>query len=439
MKHNGFTVIELVIIVAVVAILAAVLIPTFATIIENANITSDTQAVRNMNTFLSSEVAKGNAPAGGDELISLLEENGISKFRPQTRFYTFYWLRAENVIVLVNDEGDIIYPEDYVDMSFDKDIWINLEAAKGMPPLPTAPSESLDAPREFTISVSQPGASEVDFGIPQTIMEGEAFNRTITLEGEWALRYRIKKVTVLMEEGDGSHKIDIMVQEGSWWDGSYHYNEHPVIDIPCVTGNISINVSFKEFCCITLIANDPSHLTDPEKGFQIWHEKGMSPHISEHLLKGGSKGMNPWLAEQYRVADAEVYVGDKFIGNYFDKKTNQIYNRDFRLMSDTTIKLTTEWITYKVKLIVKDQHSNILHESEQTAEYNIETNSVECSIVIPDALANNNITTSMFYPQPQDAEMSPTYSRDTASGLLKVANIDYDFTLTYFVTVPESN
>lgn len=437
MKRNGFTVIELVIIVAVIAVLAAVLIPTFSTIIKNANITSDTQAVRNMNAFLSSEVARGNAPAGGDELIALLEENGISKFRPQTRFYTFYWLSAKNVIVLVNDEGDIIYPEDYVDERFDKDIWINLEAAKGMPPLPTAPSESLDAPREFTISVSHPGASEVDFGIPQTIMEGEAFNRTITLEGEWAIRYRIKKVTVLMEEGDGSHKIDIMVQEGSWWDGSYSYGEHPVIDIPCVTGNISINVSFKEFCCITLIANDPSHLTDPEKGFQIWCEKGTSPHISESLLKGGGKGMNPWLGKQYRIADAEVYIGDKFIGNYFDKKTNQIFSRDFKIMSDATIKLTTEWITYNVKLIVKDQRGNTLHESEQTAKYNTETNGVEGSFVIPDALKENIIYHSSFYPQPKDGETSPTYWRDTESGLLKVSNIDYDFTLTYFVTVPD--
>lgn len=436
MKRNGFTVIELVIIIAVIAVLAAVLIPTFSTIIKNANITSDTQAVRNMNTFLSSEVARGNAPAGGDELISLLEESGISKFRPQTRFYTFYWLRDENVIVLVNDEGDIIYPEDYVDERFDKDIWINLEAAKGMPPLPTAPSESLDAPRKFTISVSQPGASEVDFGIPQTIMEGEAFNRTITLEGEWAHRYRIKKVTVLMEEGDGSHKIDIMVQEGSWWDGSYSYGEHPVIDIPCVTGNISINVSFREFCCITVIANDPSHLTDPEKGFRLWCEKGTRPHIYDQLLKGGGKGINPWLEKQYRIADAEVYIGDEFIGNYFDKKTNQIFNRDFKIMSDVTVKLTTEWITYNVKLIVKDQRGNTLHESEQTAEYNIETNSTACSIVMPDSLKNYEVYHSAINPIPKEEEPTPTYKRDTESGLLNISNITYDFTLTYFVTVP---
>jgi hypothetical protein len=230
-----------------------------------------------------------------------------------------------------------------------------------------------------------------------------------------------------------------MVQEGSWWDGSYHYNEHPVIDIPCVTGNISINVSFKEFCCITLIANDPSHLTDPEKGFQIWCEKGTNPHISEYLLKGGGKGMNPWLAEQYRIADAEVYIGDKFIGNYFDKKTNQIFNRDFEIMSDATIKLTTEWITYNVNLIVKDQRGNTLHEFEHIAEYNMETDSVDLSIDLPNVLKENEIYHSAFSPEPPKNGMTPTITLDEESGKLNVSNIKYNLTLNYFVTVPEPN
>ena len=125
-NKRGFTIVELVIVIAVVAVLAAVLIPTFSSIIENANISADTQAVRNMNTFLSAEVAKGTAPKGGDELITTLEENGFSRFRPQTRFYTFYWIQNKNVIVLVNDAGDPIFPEEYADESFDKDNWINL-------------------------------------------------------------------------------------------------------------------------------------------------------------------------------------------------------------------------------------------------------------------------------------------------------------------------
>ena len=38
-KTNGFTLVELVIVIAVIAILAAVLIPTFSSIVKKANIT----------------------------------------------------------------------------------------------------------------------------------------------------------------------------------------------------------------------------------------------------------------------------------------------------------------------------------------------------------------------------------------------------------------
>ena len=58
-KSKGFTIVELVIVIAVIAILAAVLIPTFSSLINKANITSDQSAVRNMNTALAASEADG--------------------------------------------------------------------------------------------------------------------------------------------------------------------------------------------------------------------------------------------------------------------------------------------------------------------------------------------------------------------------------------------
>ena len=52
MKNNkGFTIVELVIVIAVVAILAAVLIPTFSGIIKKANISADMQTARSMASY----------------------------------------------------------------------------------------------------------------------------------------------------------------------------------------------------------------------------------------------------------------------------------------------------------------------------------------------------------------------------------------------------
>ncbi len=55
---KGFTIVELVIVIAIIAILAAVLIPTFASLIQKANVSKDTQLVRNLNTALMADNAE---------------------------------------------------------------------------------------------------------------------------------------------------------------------------------------------------------------------------------------------------------------------------------------------------------------------------------------------------------------------------------------------
>ncbi|MCI7095187.1 MAG: type II secretion system GspH family protein, partial [Clostridiales bacterium] len=61
MKRNnkkGFTIVELVIVIAVIAILAAVLIPTFSSVIKKAKVNNDIQLVRNLNTALATDNKK---------------------------------------------------------------------------------------------------------------------------------------------------------------------------------------------------------------------------------------------------------------------------------------------------------------------------------------------------------------------------------------------
>ena len=59
-KKKGFTIVELVIVIAIIAILAAVLIPTFASLIRKANESADIQACRQMNTYLAVNEVTGN-------------------------------------------------------------------------------------------------------------------------------------------------------------------------------------------------------------------------------------------------------------------------------------------------------------------------------------------------------------------------------------------
>ena len=109
-NKKGFTIVELVIVVAVIAILAAVLIPTFSNLIKKANQSSDIQATRQMNTAL----AIAGELADIDAVIDALAEAGYNSkdaLIPVSAGYTFYWYANAKQIVLENDKGEVVFPE----------------------------------------------------------------------------------------------------------------------------------------------------------------------------------------------------------------------------------------------------------------------------------------------------------------------------------------
>ncbi|MBR2346579.1 MAG: type II secretion system protein [Clostridia bacterium] len=109
-NKKGFTIVELVIVIAVIAILAAVLIPTFAGIIKKANLSADEQAVRQMNTALAMYEAENGKPANLITAKKALDEalvNVEGGLVPVTQGYAFYWDKANNKVVLVGDSKDV--------------------------------------------------------------------------------------------------------------------------------------------------------------------------------------------------------------------------------------------------------------------------------------------------------------------------------------------
>ena len=110
-NKKGFTIVELVIVVAVIAILAAVLIPTFSGIIKKAQLSSDQQAVRNLNTALATSVDK---PESLRELADILKEAGYNTkdgFNSLLSDYAIFWYNTDkyNVIVLATIADGTIY------------------------------------------------------------------------------------------------------------------------------------------------------------------------------------------------------------------------------------------------------------------------------------------------------------------------------------------
>ena len=129
-NRKGFTIVELVIVIAVIAILAAVLIPTFASIIKKANLSADQQAVRQLNEAIAIVSVEEKFDTIDDLTIALLEEEiNISDYHPITKGHSFYWIKSENKIVLTDEDSKIVYPEDLSTLEFDDSDWKNLKSS----------------------------------------------------------------------------------------------------------------------------------------------------------------------------------------------------------------------------------------------------------------------------------------------------------------------
>lgn len=100
-KKRGFTIIELVIVIAVIAILAAVLIPTFANIIQKANVANDVALARNMNTILIADEATNGKSTDMYDVLIALEQGGfkLENLNPRADGNVFAWDKANNQIV----------------------------------------------------------------------------------------------------------------------------------------------------------------------------------------------------------------------------------------------------------------------------------------------------------------------------------------------------
>ena len=126
---KGFTIVELVIVIAVIAILAAVLIPTFSNLIHQANVTSDQAAVRNMNLALAAAEADGE-PTTLTDVLNILSEAGMDAkdYKALAKDHKFVWDNTINRVLYVTGDNQVEYPEEYknIEYQFGTNMWVTL-------------------------------------------------------------------------------------------------------------------------------------------------------------------------------------------------------------------------------------------------------------------------------------------------------------------------
>lgn len=114
-NKKGFTIVELVIVIAVIAILAAVLIPTFINLTKKANESADIQACRNMNTFLTTAKVTGDIKSPMD-IYGVFESSGyaVESYTPLSADHHYYYDDQYNQVLYVDTKTDtVVYPSEH--------------------------------------------------------------------------------------------------------------------------------------------------------------------------------------------------------------------------------------------------------------------------------------------------------------------------------------
>ena len=130
---KGFTIVELVIVIAVIAILAAVLIPTFTGIIRKARESTDIQLIRNLNTAVATAKALDGKNATMHEAVADAFDAGydLDKIKASAKNNRIVWDSVNDVFCYYDaDEDDIKYlPEQEIGEDIpDDQYWIISDA-----------------------------------------------------------------------------------------------------------------------------------------------------------------------------------------------------------------------------------------------------------------------------------------------------------------------
>ena len=107
---KGFTLVELVVVIAVIAILAAVSIGAYFGITDSANRSADEQAVTQMNTMLETyEILNGKVD-DVEEAKDIFEDNGLTDYTPFYGKNTFYWTYDDSRVIIWEEDKGVTYP-----------------------------------------------------------------------------------------------------------------------------------------------------------------------------------------------------------------------------------------------------------------------------------------------------------------------------------------
>ena len=111
---KGFTLVELIVVIAVIAILAATSVGVYFGVTESAKKSNDQTVTNQMNKALLLDATVNGAPATVTGVLDVLEENGfdVTKMSPFQDGAYYVWDSADNKMILLDKDNVVQFPAD---------------------------------------------------------------------------------------------------------------------------------------------------------------------------------------------------------------------------------------------------------------------------------------------------------------------------------------
>lgn len=110
-QSNGFTIVELLVCIAIMSILTTVSTISYNSLIKEANIANDISYVKLMNNILDAlRVNEGKNDSMSDA-INDVYDNSFENFDIKTKNYNIAWLKSKDLFVLLDEKQNIVYPK----------------------------------------------------------------------------------------------------------------------------------------------------------------------------------------------------------------------------------------------------------------------------------------------------------------------------------------
>lgn len=125
-KKNGFTLVELIVVLAIMAAISAIAVPNFANIAEKSKLKTDIQSAKIIDNAKDLYESESNDPLGNtaDEIINNLYEKKYlkQKISPQTKEAS--WSLQNGIIKLKINTGIESINKNYLSLSEDEKYYV---------------------------------------------------------------------------------------------------------------------------------------------------------------------------------------------------------------------------------------------------------------------------------------------------------------------------